>query len=111
VDPRYLDIPLVAKIDGSGKELLVRRVRPKIQLVPLRTALEATVVVLGKIGREFPPSSIATTSHRTNSIDLRASNGGGNESQEFEHLLHGDHQSHRMKIDPRHGVAPQEEYR
>jgi hypothetical protein len=104
-------MPLVAKIDGSRKELLVRRVRPKIQLVPLRTALEAMVVVLGKIGREFPPSSIATTSNRTDPIDLLASSGGGNESQEFEDLLHGDHQSHSMKIDPRHGIAPQPEKR
>jgi hypothetical protein len=99
----------VAEIDGGMKQLLVGRGCPKVQLVSLRAALEATVLVFRKIHRKRAPASVATTSHRTNSIGLLASSGGGDKSQEFEDLLHGDHGSHRAKIDPRHGIAPQTE--
>ena len=93
---------MLAKVDGSVKQTLIRRGCPEIQLVPLRPAEEAAVVVFGEIGRKRAPSPVGTMMNRTISVDLMSASVGRGESQEFEDLLHGHHQSHSVKIDARH---------
>jgi len=107
MDPGHFNLPLLAKVDGSVKQVLVRRGGPEIQLVPLRPALKAAEVVFREIGRKASPSPVRTVMNRTISVELLTPSGNRYEPQEFEDLLHGHHRSHRVKIDARHSIRPE----
>ena len=107
MDPGYFGVRLLAKINGSVKQVLVRRGCPQIQIVPLRAAEEAAVVVFREIGRKRAASPVGTMMNRTISVDLLTPSGGRDESQEFEDLPHGHHRPHSVKIDARHRISPE----
>ena len=107
MDPGHFGVPLFAKVDGSVKQVLLRRGCPEIQLVPLRPAEETAVVVFREIGRERAASPVATMMNRTISVELMSASAGRDESQEFEDLLHGDHRPHCLKMHTRHRIGPE----
>ena len=111
MDPGELRVPLLAKVDCSVEQVLVRGGRPKIQMVPLRPRAEAAVVVFREIGRKRAAPTVGTMMNWTISVDLLTPSGSRNESQEFEDLLHGYDGTHSLKIDARHRIGPEHEKR
>ena len=107
MDPGHFGVPLLAKVDGSVKQVLVRRSCPEFQIVPRRAAQEAALVIFREIGRKATPSPVRTMMNRTISVDLRTPSGGRDESHEFEDLLLGHQRSHSVKIDARHRIGPE----
>ena len=106
MNPRHLDVRSVAQVHGRIKQVLIRCRCPEIELVSVRPAEEAAVVVLREIGRERATPLGGTMTDRTVAVYLLSLRGRPHESQQFEHLLHGHARSHRLKIDTRHRIAP-----
>jgi hypothetical protein len=102
VNPGNVLAEALAQVNGRSVQTQPVGVRPEVQLVPLRKALEALVRVLANVDGERAALGAFRAMHGAGAATLVAARFRRVEVQQLKDLLHRDSGSNGAKVDPRH---------
>ena len=111
MNPRDLQMKLLAKVNGCIVEACLGGCRPKVQLISSGTTTEAAIGVFAKICRERPTSWRRGPMYRTRSSHLIPLAPPWDKTQQFQDLGHGHFRPHGFKVNARHQHLPRAEKR